>query len=58
MDDETANLNPPKTLEKKNPRTESSVNSKDCMNWMIYTLFLKYVKIEFNIGIRRMLDTY
>jgi hypothetical protein len=43
MEEEGPNINPPKTLEKKNPRTETSVNSKDSVNWIIYTLFLRHV---------------
>ena len=43
MEDEITIISPPKTLEKKNPRTETSVNSKDSINWVIYTLFLRHV---------------
>lgn len=44
-EEEVVTISVPKSIEKKNPRTETSVNSKDSINWMIYTLFLRHVYI-------------
>lgn len=34
-----------KINDKKTTRVETSVNSKDSLNWIIYTYFLRQVKI-------------
>ena len=40
-DEVVSSITPVKTLDKKSPRVEASVNGKDSVNWMIYTLFLR-----------------
>ena len=44
IEEETEN-NKIKVVEKKSIRKETSVNSKDSINWMIYTLFLRQVLV-------------
>ena len=44
MEDEVISMNPPKLIEKKiSTRTETCVNSKDSINWMLYIIFLRGV---------------
>lgn len=46
MEDEVVGINPEKKVEKKlTLRNEVCVNSKDSINWMLYTVFLRGVDI-------------
>lgn len=55
MEEDGISNYPTKNLEKKNVRNETSVNSKDNVNWIIYTLFLRHVII---IKIRNLMNVY
>jgi hypothetical protein len=46
MEDEVVGINPEKKIENKLIiRNEVCVNSKDSINWMLYTVFLRGVNI-------------
>jgi len=55
MEEEGISNNQTKNLEKRTTRTETSVNSKDNVNWIIYTLFLRHV---FLLIIRNLMNVY
>lgn len=50
MEDEIVSTNQNEIQEVKNikPKIETCVNSKDSINWMLYQIFLKGVKIKIN----------
>jgi len=46
MEDEVVGINPEKQVEKKPIiRNEICVNSKDSINWMLYSIFLRGVSV-------------
>jgi hypothetical protein len=45
MEEEVENENQIKIVEKRVLKNETSVNSKDSINWMIYSFFLRHVSL-------------
>ena len=55
MEEEGISNTQTKILEKRTTRVETSVNSKDNVNWIIYTLFLRHV---LDLIIRNLMSVY
>jgi hypothetical protein len=55
MEEEVVSINqvnqPTKLSDKKIIKNETCVNSKDSINWMIYSFFLRHVNVYIYIGL-------
>jgi hypothetical protein len=47
MEEEVIEETQPKAVEKRVLKDETSVNSKDSINWMLYSFFLRHVSEVF-----------